>query len=143
LSNISNVGTLTKAEDVEVVANEINASIGDVIEGGLDTITKFFEALGWETYVDKDGKIHITDFKGIATIFGSDLKDSSDKTPKENKIKKKEAFDIDDDQFKSLDEEVERYHEINNELEVLADNLDAISKKKERAYGPNRIKLIG
>jgi hypothetical protein len=38
---------------------------------------------------------------------------------------------------------VDRYHEINNELEVLSDNLDAISKKKERAYGPNRIKLIG
>jgi hypothetical protein len=143
LSNVSNMSTLTNAEDVEAAANEINASIGEVIEGGLDTITKFFEALGWETYVDKDGKIHISGFKGTATTFGSDLGwTPTTKTPKEKKIKEKEAFEIDDDQFKSLDEETERYHEINNELEVLADNLDAISKEKDRAYGADRVKLI-
>ena len=65
------------------------------------------------------------------------------KETKESKAPKlKEAFEVDNDQFKSLDEEVERYHEINNELEVLADNLDAISKEKDRAYGANRVKLI-
>ena len=63
-------------------------------------------------------------------------------TKEKNAPKLKEAFEVDDDQFKSLDEEVERYHEINNELEVLADNLDAISKEKDRAYGANRVKLI-
>ena len=142
LSNVFNMSTLTNAEDVEVAANEINASIGGVIEGGLDTIIKFFEALGWETYVDKDGKIHISGLKGTATTFGSDLGWTPTKTSKEKDIKEKEAFDIDDDQFKSLDKEVDRYHEINNELEVLADNLDAISKEKDRAYGANRVKLI-
>ena len=63
-------------------------------------------------------------------------------TKEKNAPKLKEAFEVDDDQFKSLDEEAERYHEINNELEVLADNLDSISKEKDRAYGANRVKLI-
>jgi hypothetical protein len=83
-----------------------------------------------------------------ATYTGNRGSIAPSTTDKINDIQKadapklKEAFEVDDDQFKSLDEEAERYHEINNELEVLADNLDSISKEKDRAYGANRVQLM-
>ena len=138
-SDIVSAGLITTAEEAQTAANELNTKIGEVIEGGVQTIIKYFEKMGWITHLDENGNIVVDGRTGVATIFGSDFGFTG--TDKE-KAKLKEAFEVENDQFKSLDEEVERYHEINNELEVLADNLNAISKEKDRAYGANRVKLI-
>ena len=135
-SDIVSAGLITTAEEAQTAANELNTKIGEVIEGGVQTIIKYFEKMGWITHLDENGNIVVDGRTGIAGLFGVDF----GLTKKD--INLKEAFEVDNDQFKSLDEEVERYHEINNELEVLADNLDAISKEKDRAYGANRVKLI-
>ena len=101
-----------------------------------------------EADIDESAKPNGGSSGGSATWTGNrgSIAPSTSEKVKETKEAKapklKEAFEVDDDQFKSFDEEVERYHEINNELEVLADNLDAISKEKDRAYGANRVKLI-
>ena len=43
---------------------------------------------------------------------------------------------------KKIEDEVERYHEINEELEDLERNYSKAGKAKERAYGQNRLKAI-
>lgn len=139
---VSNLSSLTDAASVETAANTLYSTLGSVIDGGLDTIIGFFEALGWETYVDDDGKIHIAGLKGIANTFGSDWGWTPPDTGKDSEKDDKEFFDKEESSLKLLDEEAERYHEINNELEVLEDNLDRISKEKDRAYGANKVTLI-
>ena len=136
-SDIVSAGLITTAEEAQTAANELNTEIGEVIEGGVQTIIKYFEKMGWITHLDENGNIVVDGRTGIAGLFGVDFGRDNKKD-----INLKESFEIDNDQFKSLGDEAERYHEINNELEVLADNLDAISKEKDRAYGANRVKLI-
>lgn len=43
---------------------------------------------------------------------------------------------------KDLKDEVERYHEINEALEDTKNQLDAISKAKDRAFGPDKLKYM-
>ena len=56
--------------------------------------------------------------------------------------KDKDYFDFEADKLKLSEEEIERYHEIENALEVIADELEAISKEKDRAFGQKRLALI-
>ena len=59
-----------------------------------------------------------------------------------NDKKDKDYFDFEADKLKLSEEEIERYHEIENALEVIADELEAISKEKDRAFGQKRLALI-
>lgn len=43
---------------------------------------------------------------------------------------------------KDLKDEIERYHEINEALEDTKNQLDAISKAKDRAFGPDKLKYM-
>ena len=62
----------------------------------------------------------------------SDVTDSdSKKDPKYNTQEKKNSED-----------EIERYHVVRNQLEDIEDGLDKISKAKDRAFGPKKLKLI-
>lgn len=45
-------------------------------------------------------------------------------------------------EHKKLEDEIERYHEINEQLDDIANALDRISKAKDRAFGPKKIALI-
>ena len=44
--------------------------------------------------------------------------------------------------LKSIDDEIDRYHEIKEVLEDLDRSYNNISKQKDRAFGKNKIKLI-
>lgn len=44
--------------------------------------------------------------------------------------------------LKDLKDEIERYHEINEALEDTENQLDAISKAKDRAFGPDKLKYM-
>lgn len=79
------------------------------------------------------------DKTGTATIdkmfktFDSSLFDTSF-VKKQQEARKK--------RLKDLKDEIERYHEINEALEDTENQLDAISKAKDRAFGPDKLKYI-
>ena len=43
---------------------------------------------------------------------------------------------------KNKNEEIERYHKINNQLEDMEHQLDQVEKAKDRAFGKNKLKLM-
>lgn len=55
---------------------------------------------------------------------------------------KKAADKKTDSNKKDLKDEAERYHEINEALEDTENQLDAISKAKDRAFGPDKLKYM-
>jgi hypothetical protein len=61
---------------------------------------------------------------------------------KGSKEKDKDAFDIDASKLKKTEDEIERYHEVREVLESIGYDLDDISKKKDRAFGRDRLKAI-
>lgn len=134
---IAGTADITAAQTIiDTYAPQLLQALGGVSTEGIKSIITFFESLGFDLgYDESTGKFTILGLSSIAATFGVDL----GYVPH---INTKELIEFDPDQLKKLDEEAERYHEINNELEVLADNLDAISKEKDRAYGANRVKLI-
>lgn len=79
------------------------------------------------------------DKTGTATIdkmfktFDSSLLDTSF-VKKQQEARKK--------RLKDLKDEIERYHEINEALEDTENQLDAISKAKDRAFGPDKLKYM-
>lgn len=79
------------------------------------------------------------DKTGTATIdkmfktFDSSLLDTSF-VKKQQEARKK--------RLKDLKDEIERYHEINEVLEDTENQLDAISKAKDRAFGPDKLKYM-
>jgi TP901 family phage tail tape measure protein len=66
---------------------------------------------------------------------GPDDKGGSDK-------KDKDAFEFDPNQLKQLDEEAERYHEIENSLESIGRELEDIATQKDRAFGKDKLALM-
>ena len=79
------------------------------------------------------------DKTGTATIdkmfktFDSSLLDTSF-VKKQQEARKK--------RLKDLKDEIERYHEINEALKDTENQLDAISKAKDRAFGPDKLKYM-
>ena len=41
-----------------------------------------------------------------------------------------------------LDEEIDRYHTLNEEIETLEHNLSMLGKQKEKAFGKNKLALM-
>ena len=105
--------------DNQAQMDAINAQIGS-IDAGIAALESAYTSL------DK-----------AQESAGSGDKDSSSKEKKD-----KEAFDIEQDKFKKLDEETERYHEIQNTLESIGYELDEIAERKGRAFGKDKIKAI-
>lgn len=65
-----------------------------------------------------------------------------EKLPEELEFDLKEVFELDKDDLKDLDEEIERYHLINAQLEDIADELEDIQNAKDRAFGKGKIDKI-
>lgn len=68
-------------------------------------------------------------------------------TKKENykdeiKAEVKDFFEYDATDYVKVDEEIDRYHDINQELEKIQTNLDEISERKGRAFGQRHLDAI-
>lgn len=124
--------SLTNAEIDAVIAkmqadnqaqmDAINAQIGS-IDAGIAALESAYKSLD----------------KAQESAGSKDEKDSSkDKKEKKNK----DSFDIDADNFKKTEDEIDRYHVIKNILESIGYELDEISERKDRAFGKNKIKAI-
>lgn len=83
---------------------------------------------------------------GIAALKSAykslDKAQASAGSGKGSKEKDKDAFDIEADKLKKIEEESERYHEVKEALQSVGYELDDISKKKDRAFGANKLKAI-
>lgn len=76
--------------------------------------------------VDKTGT---TTIDKMFKTFDSSLFDTSQQEARKKRLK-------------DLKDEIERYHEINEALEDTENQLDAISKAKDRAFGPDKLKYM-
>jgi histidyl-tRNA synthetase len=82
--------------------------------------------------VDKTGT---TTIDKMFKTFDSSLFDTSF-------VKKQQEAEARKKRLKDLKDEIERYHEINEALEDTENQLDAISKAKDRAFGPDKLKYM-
>ena len=56
--------------------------------------------------------------------------------------KEKDLTEFDESQLKNLEDELDRYHDINNALEITSQLLNKISTEKDRAFGGNKVTKI-
>lgn len=82
---------------------------------------------------DSSGKNYTSSAKKItsSSAIGANLSGLKDTTAGKTASNKKD-----------LENEIERYHEINEALEDTENQLDAISKAKDRAFGPDKLKYM-
>lgn len=69
----------------------------------------------------------------------SGIKDKKDKKGKQGKEDEPKKLDNIDDEIKKLDEELERYHEINRAIQRQDDLLDDINNRLDQIYGLKRL----
>ena len=102
----------------------------------------------YDLLVDKTNS-QINDLKGMQAQIGA-TSIEVDKTfgnvdrgegpkGKDDDSEEKERGDI---HYKDLNDEIERYHEINEELEDINRNLNRISKEKDKAFGQAKLDMI-
>ena len=60
----------------------------------------------------------------------------------DKKAEQKEFFQYDATSLVKVDEEIDRYHDINQQLEKIQDNLDEINERKGRAFGQRHLDAI-
>lgn len=101
----------------------------------LDAATAFFETVGQKLIVEAGQVIDIINDNIIDRFETSITKLGATRTTKD-------LSEIDLSQKKRQDEEIERYHVINNQLESIGYNLDVLKKKKDRAFGSDRLRLL-
>lgn len=92
--------------------DSIKASIAD-LEGSIGSI---------------DGQISYLQALGAGGLEGYGSTDPEEKDKDKNKNKKD-----------TVDEEIDRYHTLNKEIETLEHNLTMLEKKKDKAFGKNKL----
>jgi hypothetical protein len=121
--------TIGSAADESAMENLANSTMSD------DEITNYLAALGYGATItkDADGKRTVSGvYNGAVSTIG-DLASLRDEV---------EVFEKDTDEYKSVDEEIEKYHEENRALNQIQDTLTKISAAKEKAFGANYINAI-
>lgn len=87
--------------------------------------------------VDEEVKIPVINAKGTQYTGGG----KKTTTPASASADKTKADNIKDKSKKS-DEEIERYHEINELMDDMSREMDKLSKAKDRAFGADKVELI-
>lgn len=123
-----------KAGDL-IDLSTFKAKLEEMLKDGELTVQQLRQILSAQNIevdftVDKSGNTIID--KAFKT-FDSSLFDTSS-IKKQQEARKK--------RLKDLKDEIERYHEINEILGDTENQLDAISKAKDRAFGPDRLKYM-
>ena len=123
-----------KAGDL-IDLSTFKAKLEEMLKDGELTVQQLRQILSAQNIevdftVDKSGNTIID--KAFKT-FDSSLFDTSFIKEQQEARKKR---------LKDLKDEIERYHEINEVLEDTENQLDAISKAKDRAFGPDRLKYM-
>jgi hypothetical protein len=102
-------------------------------EADLEELDTIFKKMGFELayLIDKTGKFTIDWEKTVFVGFDN----AADLVAQDHQKGKK---------FKPIkvDEEIDRYHEIKEELSDIENNLNRISKAKDRAFGADKLKFM-
>ena len=118
-----------------------NVKIGDAIErdlgnklmtSGLDeeTIKSYLGAKGYAATF-KDGKLESAVYTGLGLEYLEGLDANL-----------KDDFEIDDDIYKSLETEGDKYHSLNREVSRMQDNLSKVRAEKEKTFGSSYLSKI-
>ena len=133
---------------------EFGDSIVDMVGESSKEIEQFFNALLTSGAMTAEQIMNIFDSIGIevaltrdkdGTIKGVDIEKSISKGPISSRISasnKESAGSGSAKEKKNLIDEKTRYYEINQQLTSLNNNLDKISKNKDRAFGKSKIKAM-
>lgn len=124
-----------KAGDL-IELGSFKAKLNEMLKDGELTVQALRQILSAQNIevdftVNKSGD---TTIDKMFKTFDSSLFDTSSFVKKQQEARKK--------RLKDLKDEIERYHEINEALEDTENQLDAISKAKDRAFGPDKLKYM-
>ena len=130
---------------------EATATQGQDLQSAIDSGTdnsNFYEEQQkyWKAQIEATDE-QINDLEGIkGELLASDkalnLKLNNVEEGKGIDPKEEEEKERGDIHYKDLDDEIERYHEINEELEDINRNLNRISKEKDKAFGQAKLDMI-
>lgn len=132
-------------------ASQVEAAFKGVSAPQLDGVKSQMEQLE-DAIGSIDGQIaYLQGLKnqGLENLGETDINEvdgtndaNKNKSKEEKEKDDKEGFDFENGELKILDEEIERYHEIENTLESIGRDLDEITKRKDRAFGKEKLKIM-